>query len=219
MTRRARASRSATWRTSIPMGVHTGDSMVVAPAQTLTDREHQQLRSAALRIINALGIEGGCNVQFALAPGLARVPRDRGESAGVALVGARVQGDRLSDRARRREDRGGQAARRDPQRGDRQDVRRVRAGARLLRRQDPALAVRQVPGGRPAPRDADEVDRRGDGHRAVLRGGVQQGASLARATASRIPRRCTSRCSSTSPTTAARQRCWRRCAAARRPRS
>ncbi len=51
-----------------PMGVHTGDSMVVAPSQTLTDREHQQLRSAALRIINALGIEGGCNVQFALAP-------------------------------------------------------------------------------------------------------------------------------------------------------
>jgi carbamoyl-phosphate synthase large subunit len=50
------------------MGVHTGDSMVVAPSQTLTDREHQHLRSAALRIINALGIEGGCNVQFALAP-------------------------------------------------------------------------------------------------------------------------------------------------------
>jgi carbamoyl-phosphate synthase large subunit len=52
-----------------PMGVHTGDSMVVAPSQTLTDREHQQLRSAALRIINALDIRGGCNVQFALAPG------------------------------------------------------------------------------------------------------------------------------------------------------
>jgi carbamoyl-phosphate synthase large subunit len=52
-----------------PMGVHTGDSIVVAPAQTLTDREHQQLRSAALRIISALGIAGGCNVQFALAPG------------------------------------------------------------------------------------------------------------------------------------------------------
>jgi carbamoyl-phosphate synthase large subunit len=52
-----------------PMGVHTGDSIVVAPSQTLTDREHQQLRSAALRIIGALRIEGGCNVQFALAPG------------------------------------------------------------------------------------------------------------------------------------------------------
>ncbi|TMF16254.1 MAG: carbamoyl-phosphate synthase large subunit, partial [Chloroflexi bacterium] len=51
-----------------PMGVHTGDSMVVAPSQTLTDREHQQLRSAALRIISALDIAGGCNVQFALAP-------------------------------------------------------------------------------------------------------------------------------------------------------
>jgi carbamoyl-phosphate synthase large subunit len=51
-----------------PMGVHTGDSVVVAPAQTLTDREHQQLRSAALRIISALGIAGGCNVQFALEP-------------------------------------------------------------------------------------------------------------------------------------------------------
>ncbi len=51
-----------------PMGVHTGDSVVVAPAQTLTDREHQQLRSAALRIITALRIEGGCNVQFAMHP-------------------------------------------------------------------------------------------------------------------------------------------------------
>jgi carbamoyl-phosphate synthase large subunit len=51
-----------------PMGVHTGDSIVVAPSQTLTDKEHQMLRSAALRIIRALGIEGGCNVQFALHP-------------------------------------------------------------------------------------------------------------------------------------------------------
>src|SRR5205814_687049 len=49
-----------------PMGVHTGDSIVVAPAQTLSDRDHQMLRSSALRIIRALGIEGGCNVQFAL---------------------------------------------------------------------------------------------------------------------------------------------------------
>ncbi|TMC74362.1 MAG: carbamoyl-phosphate synthase large subunit [Chloroflexi bacterium] len=51
-----------------PMGVHTGDSIVVAPSQTLTDKEYQMLRSAALRIIRALGIEGGCNVQFALEP-------------------------------------------------------------------------------------------------------------------------------------------------------
>ncbi len=51
-----------------PCGVHTGDSVVVAPVQTLTDREHQMLRSAALRIIDALGIQGGCNIQFALNP-------------------------------------------------------------------------------------------------------------------------------------------------------
>ena len=51
-----------------PMGVHTGDSIVVAPAQTLSDRDHQMLRSSAIRIIRALGIEGGCNVQFALDP-------------------------------------------------------------------------------------------------------------------------------------------------------
>jgi carbamoyl-phosphate synthase large subunit len=51
-----------------PMGVHTGDSIVVAPSQTLTDKEYQMLRTAALRIIRALGIEGGCNVQFALDP-------------------------------------------------------------------------------------------------------------------------------------------------------
>jgi carbamoyl-phosphate synthase large subunit len=51
-----------------PMGVHTGDSIVVAPSQTLTDDDYQMLRSSALRIIDALGIEGGCNVQFALDP-------------------------------------------------------------------------------------------------------------------------------------------------------
>lgn len=49
-----------------PVGVHTGDSIVVAPAQTLTDQEFQMLRSASLKIIRALGIEGGCNIQFAL---------------------------------------------------------------------------------------------------------------------------------------------------------
>lgn len=51
-----------------PMGVHTGDSMVVAPTQTLSDFEYQLLRTASLRIIRALGIQGGCNVQLALNP-------------------------------------------------------------------------------------------------------------------------------------------------------
>jgi carbamoyl-phosphate synthase large subunit len=51
-----------------PVGVHTGDSIVVAPSQTLSDKEYQMLRSSALNIISALKIEGGCNVQFALNP-------------------------------------------------------------------------------------------------------------------------------------------------------
>ncbi|MGE0000685.1 MAG: carbamoyl-phosphate synthase large subunit [Fimbriimonadaceae bacterium] len=51
-----------------PMGVHTGDSIVVAPSQTLTDIEYHMLRTASLKIIRALGIEGGCNVQLAVNP-------------------------------------------------------------------------------------------------------------------------------------------------------
>ena len=51
-----------------PVGVHTGDSIVVAPAQTMSDKEHQMLRDVSLQIIRALKIEGGCNVQLALDP-------------------------------------------------------------------------------------------------------------------------------------------------------
>ncbi|RYX86221.1 carbamoyl-phosphate synthase large subunit [bacterium] len=55
-----------------PMGVHTGDSIVVAPSQTLSDKEYQMLRTASLNIIRALGIEGGCNVQLSLDPNSSR---------------------------------------------------------------------------------------------------------------------------------------------------
>ncbi|NEU29696.1 carbamoyl phosphate synthase large subunit [bacterium LRH843] len=51
-----------------PVGVHTGDSIVVAPSQTMTDEEHQMLRTVSIKIIRALGIVGGCNIQFALDP-------------------------------------------------------------------------------------------------------------------------------------------------------
>lgn len=51
-----------------PVGVHTGDSIVVAPSQTLSDKEYQMLRTSALKIITALDIQGGCNVQYALNP-------------------------------------------------------------------------------------------------------------------------------------------------------
>jgi carbamoyl-phosphate synthase large subunit len=51
-----------------PMGIHTGESIVIAPAQTLSDEDHQRLRNATIRTIRALEIEGGCNIQFALDP-------------------------------------------------------------------------------------------------------------------------------------------------------
>src|SRR5690606_40276784 len=49
-----------------PVGVHTGDSIVVAPSQTMSDREHQMLRAASLKIISALNIDAGCNIPFAM---------------------------------------------------------------------------------------------------------------------------------------------------------
>ena len=51
-----------------PVGIHTGDSIVVAPSQTLSDKEYQMLRTSSIKIINEIGIVGGCNVQFALNP-------------------------------------------------------------------------------------------------------------------------------------------------------
>ena len=86
-----------------PMGIHTGDSITVAPAQTLTDREYQVMRNAARAIIREVGVEtGGSNIQFAVDPKTRAHGRDRDEPARLALLGARQQGDRLPDR----EDRG-----------------------------------------------------------------------------------------------------------------
>lgn len=51
-----------------PLGIHTGDSIVVAPSQTLSDEEYHMLRSAAIKIVRHLGVVGECNVQYALQP-------------------------------------------------------------------------------------------------------------------------------------------------------
>ena len=100
-----------------PMGVHTGDSITVAPAQTLSDVEYQQMRDAAFACIRRVGVEtGGSNVQFAVEPGDRRAGRDRDEPARVAIVGAGVEGDRLPDRQDRRQVGGRLHARRDQQR-------------------------------------------------------------------------------------------------------
>ena len=106
-----------------PVGVHTGDSIVVAPSQTLSDKEYQMLRTAALDIITELGIEGGCNCQFALKP-------DSFEYA-VIEVNPRVsrssalasKAHRLPHRQGCDQDRAGLHPRRDHQRRHRRDLR------------------------------------------------------------------------------------------------
>jgi carbamoyl-phosphate synthase large subunit len=86
-----------------PMGVHTGDSITVAPALTLTDKEYQIMRNASIAVLREIGVEtGGSNVQFAVNPKDGRLiviemnPR-------VSLLGAGVEGHRLPDRQGRRQ--------------------------------------------------------------------------------------------------------------------
>ena len=138
-----------------PMGVHTGDSIVIAPSQTLSDKEYQMLRSAGLKIVRALGIEGGCNIQFALSPHPSvgetlpggapepmryyvievnpRVSRSsalasKATGYPIARVAAKIAAGRRLEEI--------------PNAVTRQDDGRVRAGVGLLRRQDPPVAVR-----------------------------------------------------------------------------
>ena len=75
-----------------PVGVHTGDSIVVAPSQTLTNREYQMLRDSALKIIRALGDRGRLQRAVRARPAVVQILPDRGQSPRVALLGPRVEG-------------------------------------------------------------------------------------------------------------------------------
>ena len=85
-----------------PMGIHTGESIVVAPSQTLNDEEYQLLRTVAIHTIRHFGIVGECNIQFALDPRVG-LPGHRGERPPVAIERSREQGNGLSARLRCRE--------------------------------------------------------------------------------------------------------------------
>ncbi len=100
-----------------PMGVHTGDSITVAPAMTLTDREYQHMRDMAIGIIREVGVDtGGCNIQYAVNPARRAPGRHRDEPAGQPLQRTGLQGDRLPDRQDRGEGGHRLHPRRDPQR-------------------------------------------------------------------------------------------------------
>jgi carbamoyl-phosphate synthase large subunit len=135
-----------------PMGVHTGDSITVAPALTLTDKEYQIMRDASIAVLREIGVEtGGSNVQFAVNPEDGRLvviemnPRVSRSSAlaskatgfPIAKVAAQACRRLHAGRARQRHHR-------------RRDAGLVRADHRLCGHQDPALHVREVPRRRPA---------------------------------------------------------------------
>ena len=161
-----------------PMGVHTGDSITVAPAMTLTDREFQRMRDVAIGIIRAVGVDtGGCNIQFAIDPVERPDDRDRDEPAGVALLGAGLEGDRLSDRQDRRQGRHRLHPRRDPQRHYPADAGELRADPGLRRGQGAAVRIREIPGGRFHADHPHEERWRGDGHRPQLHRGTGQSAA------------------------------------------
>ena len=160
-----------------PMGVHTGDSVTVAPQMTLPDEAYQELRDAAFAIVRAVGVDtGGANVQFArdrdsgefrvieMNPRVSRSSALASKATGypIAKVAALLAVGYTLDEI--------------PNDLTGTTPGELRAGARLRRRQVPALRLREVPGRRPDARHADEVGRRVDGHRPHLRRGVRQGA-------------------------------------------
>ncbi len=141
-----------------PMGVHTGDSITVAPAQTLTDREYQAMRDAAIAVIREIGVEtGGSNIQFAIHPTTGRMvviemnPRVSRSSA----LASKATGFPIAKIAAKLAV--GYTPRRDPQRHHAQDARLLRAHARLRGGEDPQVAVREIPWRGRDPGPADEV--------------------------------------------------------------
>ena len=180
-----------------PMGVHTGDSVTVAPAQSLTDPLYQDAaRHRDQGDPRDRGRDRRLQRPVRGQPRGRRDRRDRDEPAGLALLGAGLEGDRLPDR----ED-GGQAGGRlraggDPERHHPGHARLLRADDRLRRHQDPALRLREVPRRRRPPLDLHAERRRGR-------------CRSAAPSASPSPRRCarassTRRRSSPSPT----RSCW-----------
>jgi carbamoyl-phosphate synthase large subunit len=159
------------------MGVHTGDSITVAPAQTLTDKEYQIMRNASIAVLREIGVEtGGSNVQFAVDPSSGRLvviemnPRVSRSSAlaskatgfPIAKVAAKLAVGYTLDELRNDITGGATPA-------------SFEAVDRLRGDQGAALHVREVRHCRYAPHDADEVGGRGDGDRAHVPGVAAEG--------------------------------------------
>src|SRR5579872_1966944 len=129
-----------------PMGVHTGDSITVAPAQTLTDREYQMMRDAALRCLREIGVDTGFQRAVRHQPRKRAHGHRRDEPARFAQLGPGLEGDWLPYREDSRQARGRLPARRNQKRHHESHAGVLRARSRLRRRQDPTLAIRKIPG-------------------------------------------------------------------------
>ena len=125
-----------------PMGVHTGDSITVAPIQTLTDKEYQIMRDASFAVIRAVGVEtGGSNIQFAVQSRDGTDGDHRDEPAGVAVVGAGVESDGISHCENRGQAGSGVFAGRDPERHHARDAGELRADNGLRGHESAAVYV------------------------------------------------------------------------------
>ena len=156
-----------------PMGVHTGDSVTVAPQMTLSDEAYQELRDASAAVIRAVGVEtGGSNIQFARhrETGELRVIEMNPRVSRSSALASKATGYPIAKVAAKLAV--GYTLPEIPNDLTRDDAGELRADARLRRRQVPALRVREVPGRRHDARHADEVGRRGDGHRPHVHRGV-----------------------------------------------
>ena len=162
------------------MGVHTGDSITVAPALTLTDKEYQRMRDASIAVLREIGVDtGGSNVQFAIDPADGRMVVIEMNPRVSRCSAPGVQGHGLPDRQGRGQARRRLHAGRDRERHHRRDAGLVRADDRLRRHQDPALHLREVPRDRAFAHHRDEVGGRGHGDRAHLQGIAAEGAARA----------------------------------------
>ena len=182
-----------------PMGVHTGDSVTVAPAQTLTDRLYQELRDQAIRVIRAVGVEtGGSNIQFAVDPqsgDVAVIEMNPRVSRSSALA-SKATGFPIAKMAAKLAV--GYALEEIPNDITQETLACLRADDRLRGDQGAALCLREVPRRRGPPLDPHAERRRGDGDRPHLPGVLRQGDALARAGRGAEGAR------------AARRSCWRR---------
>jgi carbamoyl-phosphate synthase large subunit len=151
-----------------PMGVHTGDSITIAPAMTLTDREYQVMRDAAIAIIREIGVSaGGCNIQW-------RDAGYRDEPASVALLGTRIESHRFPHCSHRYQGRRRVHARRASQRHHQIHAGVIRAGARLCGGEVSQIRLREISRDRFQADDADEGRRGIDGDWADVQGGIPE---------------------------------------------